>query len=213
MITTKKLISDKVIDRLQNDYPNIDFKIQPRDVFLVVDDIVNALAKTNYIENFKLYGGIDEGFITTWDGESAMVVVDPENQPSYFTLPAIPVALPMNGGFREIWPLNYEYGAVKIRMHEDIRRTRRLMSGNMQGELSGCPKYPVFEFDQMEVRKNYSETFGLRMVIKDSSAISENAPYPIAADLVEQVVQRAYLYFQEKRISPTDTIRDKNDKV
>lgn len=213
MIYTKRMISDRVVDRLQNDYPNIDFKIQPRDIFLVVDDVINRLAKQNYLENFKFFGGVDEGFITTWSGDSALTVIDPTGGPSYFTLPAIPVALPNNEGIREVWPLNYKYGAVKLRKHEDVRRTRNLMSGNMQGELGGYPQYPLFVFDQMEVSKKYSTKFGLRMVVKDSKDISETAPFPVSSDVLQQVIDETYRYFQEKRLSPTDTVRDRNDKV
>lgn len=214
MIHTKKTIADRVISRLQNDFPGIDFKIQIREVFLVVDDIVNAMAKKNHMDNWKLGSvGLDECFITTWDGDNALTVVEEDNTQSYLTLPATPAALFMNGGIVEIWPLNFEFGAVKIRRHEDIRRTRNLMSGNMQGELGGYPRGTLFVFDQIDVRKNFSENFGCRLAIKDSTAISETAPYPVAGDLLEEVIGKAYLYFAEKRLAPTDTVRDKNDKA
>jgi hypothetical protein len=214
---TKRYYADRVILGLQNAYPNIDFKIQPREVFLVVDDIVNAMAKDNYFENWKIYGPtVDEQFITEWSGDNAISVVDIEDQPSYLVLPAEYVALPGGAGLSEVWPLNYEFGAVKLRRHEDVRRTRRLMSGNMQGELSACPKMVVglgwiLEFDQCEVSINYSEKFGVRQVVHDSTAISETAPYPVPANLSDEVIKRAIMYFMQKRAQPTDTVRDSND--
>ncbi len=216
MFRTKRYFYDRTILGLQDAYPNIDWKIQPRECYLVVDDIVNAMAKQNYLENWKLSGAMtDEAFITTWSG---IAVVDSESQPSYILLPAQPVALPMNGGIMEIWPENYEYGTVKIQRHEDIRRTRNLMSGNLQTELGG---YPVldrtlgnkFVFNQVSVGKNFAETFGVRLVIKDSTAISETAPYPVPADLEGQIIQQAIEFFVKKRISPTDTIRDGQDAL
>lgn len=213
-IPTKRYYSDRIQAGLQNAYPNIDFKIQEREVFRVVDDIVNALARDNYFENWKLYGAtLDEGFITTWDGDLAITVVDPEDQPSYITLPAIPIALPMNGGFVEVWPLNYEFGAVKLRRHEDVRRTRNLMSGGMQGELGGYPRGNLFVFDQVDVGKNYSDKVGLRMAIKDSSAISVTDPYPVPANLTDEIVKRGIIYFTEKRLKVTDVIRDGQDAI
>jgi hypothetical protein len=212
-IKTKKYFSDRIILGLQDAYPNIDFNIQEREVFLVVDDIVNAMAKDNYFENWKLYGAVvDEGFVTTWDGDNAIEVIDVSDQPSYLTLPATFAALPMNGGL-EVWPMNYEFGAVRLRRHEDVRRTRHLMSGGMQGELGGYPRYPLFVFDQCDVKKNYSEKFGVRGVIKDSSAIGITDPYPVPGNISEEVIKRAIMYFTEKRIKPTDVIRDKQDAI
>lgn len=213
MIYTKKMIADRVIDKLMNDFPNIDFRIDIRSVFLAVDDIINKLAKQNYLENFKFYGGIDDAFTTVWDGANALTVTDVVGQPSYITLPAIPVALPNNGGIIECWPLNYKYQQVRIRRHEDVRRTSRLMSGNMQGQLGGYPKYPVFEFDQIEVSKKYATRFGMKMCVKDSKDIAVDAPFPIAADAFDQIIKEAYVYFQEKRLAPTDVIRDGRDAL
>jgi hypothetical protein len=214
MIQTKKKVADRVISKLQNAYPNIDFRaIQIREVFFVVDDIVNSLARANYFQNWKLgIAGVDEAFITTWDGANAITVVDPEGAQSYIELPATPVALPMGDGI-EVWPTNFEYGAVRQRKHSDIRRTRNLMSGNMQLQLGGYRAGTRFVFDQINVGKNFAQTMGVRLPIKDSTSISETANYPIAADVLEEVIDRAVLYFFEKRESPTDTVRDGNDKV
>lgn len=214
MARTKKYFGDRVLLALQDSFQNIDFKIEIREVFLVIDDIVNSLAKENYMENWKTYGAMaDEAFITEWSGDSAISVVDPGDSPSYILLPAHYVALPMNGGIAEVWPENYEYGAVKIMRHEDVRRTRNLMSGNLQGELGGYPVGNKLVFNQVSVGKNFATTFGVRLVIRDSTQISESAYYPVPADLEEEVIQRAIMFFQKKRMSPTDLIRDSNDAL
>jgi len=220
MARTKKYFADRVLLGLQ-DSPgfNIDWKIQPREIFLIVDDIVNSLAKQNYIENMKMYGAtIDEGFVTEWSGDNAISVVDPDDAPSYLIMPAIPIALPMNGGVLEVWPENYEYGAVKLMQHSDVRRTRRLMSGNMQGELGGFLSYvngsdPRFVFNQISVGKDFANKFGVRLAVKDSTQISETQPFPIPSDLEEQIIQRAIEFCLKKRLSPTDLIRDSNDAL
>lgn len=214
MYKTKKYFSDRTISGLQDSYPQIDWKIQEREVWLVVDDIVNGLAKDNYLENWKLYGAMsDEAFITEWSGTSAIAVVDSDEQSSYIVLPADRVALSMNGGIAEVWPESYEYGAVKLMRHEDIRRTRNLMSGNLQGELGGYPSGNKFIFNQVNVGKNFAPTFGVRLVIKDSTAIGISDPYPVPADMVETVIEMAIEYFTKKRLSPTDEVRDNNDKA
>lgn len=217
MTETKKYYSDRILKNLMDAFPNGDVKVGEREIFVVVDDIVNSMAVDNYFDNMKLYGAsVDEGFVTTWDGADAIDVVDPDDGEgqSYITLPATPVALPKNGGVLEVWPLNFSKGSVKLRDHADIRRTRNLMSGGMQGQLGGYRRGNLFVFDQIGVSKNYSKKFGVRLVVKDSTAISTTGFYPIPADMKEEVIRRATLYFRERREgTPTDTVRDKVDSV
>lgn len=216
MVKSKTYFSDRIIKALQDAFPNIDFKISEREVFLVIDDVVNALAKENYFENWKLYGaGLDEGFITEWSGDNAIAVVDPDGgeDPSYIVMPATPAALPRHGGVVEVWPSNWEYGSVKIMDHSDIRRTRKLMSGNLQGELGGYRSGNRFVFNQTEVRKNYAETCGVRLAVKDSSEMTLTEVYPIPSNLQEIVIQRVVDHFKNRRMEPTDTVRDKNDAL
>lgn len=215
MIRSKKYYAERVLTDLQDAFRNADFKINVREVFLVLDDIVNSMATQNYFANWKIVGGpqLDEQFITTWDGDNAIDVIDVDDQPSYINFPSNYAALPMNGGIIEVWPMNYEFGSVRLMNHSDIRRTRRLMSGNLQQELGGYPKGSVFTFNQCDVAKNYSQKFGVRLAIRDSTAISETAPYPIPSDLEETVINRAVMKFKERRMSPTDLIRDKNDAL
>lgn len=216
MIRSKKYYAERVIKDLQDAFPNADFRIGEREVFLVIDDVVNAMAKANYFENWKLYGaGLDEGFVTTWSGDNAIDVVDPDDGegPSYIVLPATPAALPRNGGIVEIWPLNWAHGSVKIMDHGDVRRTRRLMSGDMQGQLGGFREGNNFVFNQIQVRKNFAEKMGVRLAVVDSSDILLTEVYPIPSDLQEEVIKRVVLHFKERRMAPTDTVRDKNDAI
>jgi hypothetical protein len=213
MIQTKKSVADRIVLRLQNAFPNADFKIFEKEIFRVVDDKVNARARENFMNNWKLGSqNTDESFITTWDGENAIAVVDVEEDQSYIELPATPVALYENQGVVEVWPMNFEFGAVRIRRHEHIRRSKNLMSGNMQQELGGYRNGSRFVFDQVDVGKNFAATFGVRLVIKDSTAVGLYDPYPVAADILDLVIEDVYQYFLERKIVPTDTVRDRNDK-
>lgn len=216
MIKSKKYYADRIIRNLQDGFPNIDFKISEREIFLMLDDEVNSLAKQNYLENWKMFGaGLDESFITTWDGANAISVVDPDGgeSPSYMELPAIPSALPNDDGVVEIWPLRYEYGAVRVMKHGDVRKTRRLMSGNLQNELGGFRKGTRFEFNQTDVGKKYGPKFGVRLAVKDSTSIAIDAPYPIASDIEDDVIAAITEKLINRRMMPTDTVRDKQDAV
>lgn len=222
MVKSKRYYSDRVRKDLQDAFPNIDTRtFDEREIFLTIDDVVNSMAKLNYMENWKMLSGIgvDEQFITEWSGVNAITVIQTSNDSlCYLEFPAQYAALQKNGGIVEVWPENYAFGAVRIMDRGDARKTRRLMSGNLQGELGGYPKHilgstPILEFNQTAVKEKYGPTFGMRLVVHDSSLISVTAPYPIPADLQEEVIKRSVLHFKERRLMPTDAVRDKQDAI
>lgn len=214
-LNTKKYYAERVILALQNDYPNLDFKIQLREVYPVIDDIVNAMAEKDYFDNWKMSGQhIDEQFITTWD---EITVVDQDNEnPSYFVFPSNYAALPNNRGIDEIWPLKFQIGdrdhSVAIMSHADYRRYKGMYASYLEGRLGGYPQGDRFYFTTCGVKKKYGDV-GLRLVIRSSKDITVDAPYPIPSNRVGEVIQAAIEYFTNKRLQPTDEVRDKKDIV
>lgn len=212
---TKRYYAQRVILGLQNDYPNIDFKIQEREVFPVIDDIVNRQAETDYFSNWQLtHQGIDEGYITTWE---EIEVTDQENElPSFFTFPANYAALPNNRGIDEIWPLKFQMAnkdhSVAIMTHSDYRRYKNMYAGHLEGRLGGYPQGSKFYFTTCGVKKKYGN-MGLRLVVRSSADIAIDAPYPIPSNRVEEVIRKSIEYFIMKRLEPTDQVRDKKDSV
>lgn len=214
MIKTRKYYADRIILALQDGYPNLDFKIQNREIYPVLDDIVNKLAEANYFDNWRMTGqGIDEQFITTFD---SIPVTDQENEkPSYFDFPANYVALPNNRGIDEIWPLKFQLDgqdhSVAIMNHSDFRRYKNLHAGKLQGRLGGYPQGNRFYFTTCGVKKKYGDV-GLRLVLRSSSDINDSSPYPIPANKELEVIDAALKYFVMKRMEPTDEVRDSNDQ-
>lgn len=215
---TKKWYAEQVLRELQNDERNIDFKIDPREVFVRLDSIVNALARESYFENWKLSGtGVDEQYITTWDGDSAIIVVDQtDGKPSYFEFPVNYADLPRNRGIDEIWPQKYSKNnhPVVIMTHRDVRLYSNNMAGNLQGRLGGYVQGNRFYFSNPDngckVKAKYGN-MGLRLVVRDSSQIANDQPYPIPADKEDRIVEMLVQWFRERRDQPTDKVRDSND--
>lgn len=198
-----------VINQLENDWPNRDIKIDPRDILLRIDAVVNSMAKENYFENWKFGGSIDEQFITTWEDLS---VTDPGTLiPSYFDLPANYVALPNNAGIDEIYTMKKPM-SIPILSATDMR----LYKNNPAGNLEGRPGFYPVGTRMKCTRDRFGAIFGkigLRLVIRDSSAIGSNDPYPIPADMEEEVIKRVVMWFKDKRDQPTDRVRDLNDQA
>lgn len=215
MIKSKRYYAQRVILGLQNEYPNQDFKIDEREVFPVIDDIVNRMAETDYFDNWKMSGQhLDEHFITQWD--EITVVDQDDEQPSYFNFPSNYAALPNNRGIDEIWPLNYRQKgddhSVAIMTHADFRRFKSLQAGKLEGRLGGYPQGTRFYFTTCGVKKRYGNV-GLRLVIRNSADIAIDAPYPIPSNREGDVVLMAIQWFMNKRDQPTDEVRDGKDKV
>ena len=184
---TKRSYAQEVIELLQNSHRNIDYKTpDERDVFLRMDAMANEMAAQSYFTNWVVSGSsIDEQYLTRWDGDNAISVVDPgEGLNSYLILPAGYVDLPRHRGIDEIWPIEQgEYShSVIIRSHQSRNAYKNNKAGNMQQRLSGWPKGNILEFAEPDVAAKYGEKFGVSLVIRDSSMISNTAPYPIPAD-------------------------------
>jgi hypothetical protein len=216
---TKRLYAERVKDRLLNQYQNSDLKIDERFIFLALDSVVNSLARKSYFDNWKLTGaGVDAQFLTFWDGATALTVVDDNNgNPSYFELPVNYADLPKNGGINEIWMQKYgkTNHSVVIIDHRDVRRYSENMAGNVQGRLSGYVQGTRFVFNNpnngCKIKAQFGNA-GLALVVRDSSLIALDAPYPIPSSAEEEIVEKVYRMYVEKRMMPIDKVRDTNDQ-
>lgn len=211
---TKRQFAEQILNELQDDYRNIDFKIDEREVFLRMDAVVNEMASKNYFENWKMAGAtIDEGFITTWE---PVTVVDQENgNPSYFIFPSNYPALPKNGGIAEIYPLRWvteNQSPVVILSHEDYRRYINNPARSFSGRLAGYPKGSRFYFTKCKVKSEYGD-MGVRLAVRDSSVIGNNEVYPIPSDRENELVATLVEWFRNRRLQPTDSVRDNKDAV
>jgi len=215
MIKTKRFYAQRVIEQLQNDYPNLDLKIDERDVFPVMDDAVNKLAAQNYFDNWKFTGeGIDEAFITTFP--EVEVTDQGDEQPSYFTFPSNYAALPKNRGIDEIYPLQFQQRgqdfSVVIMSHTDYRRFKNLYAGSLEGRLGGYPEGMKFIFTSCGVKKKYGN-MGVRLVVRTAADIAIDASYPIPANWEGEVIKQVMTFFVMKRGEPTDEVRDAKDEA
>lgn len=215
MIKSKRNYSDRVMFRLQNDHPNIDFKIDERHVFLMLDEVVNSFAADNYFSNWKLTGaGIDEGFITTFEPVS---ITDPANGAfSYIDIPCNWAALPKNRGIDGIYPLKYtktDQQSVIVMSHMDYRQFMNNPARGMEGRLFGFLKGMRLTFGTCGVGKKYGTEWGIRLVVRDSSHIAIDQWYPIPSDFEEEVIDKVIEKLLAKRFTPTDSVRDNKDQA
>ncbi len=215
-LRTRVYYAEQVINQLQNAYPNRDWKIDLRDVYPALDNWINAKAKDNLLESMQMNIGmqVDEQFITTFEN---LTITDPAGkQPSFVPLPANYAALPNNMGIQDVFFMNNSakkkyFDPIYISSYKGRSEDRYSMAYDNQGRLEVFIQNGNLVFSQGNVGATYG-TCGIRQVIKSAFDINNTAPYPIPADLAEQMISDIADWFMNRREQQPDVIRDNNDK-
>lgn len=201
-----------VLRELSADPLTSDHKIFPREVFPRLDAIVNAMAKDAQLANWEQnYGGTSEMYLTTWGlNNDAIPVTDPDSEgQSYFDLPVNYIDLPRNGGINQIIPMENAEVTVIITTLREHRLYKNTPAGDLQGKLAAYPIGSRMFFNRANVKADYGDMI-LRLAVRDSSVISDSAPYPIPADKEHVVIKAAIAWFKDRIAMGSDLVRDGN---
>ncbi len=218
-LRTKLFYGEQVLLELNSQLRNRDEKIDIREAIIRIDAIVNQFAKDGILLNWRagFTNSIEDQYTTTWENLSA---TDPANgEPSYVQIPAHYVQLPDNRGIEQVYFMN-SYNAIKkkyfnpviIRSYKSFAAYRNNRAGRLEGRISCAPNDGYLVFD----RGNIDATYGplaIRLIVRDSSAIADDAPYPIAADQEQMIIQAAVQWFRERNAQRPDLIRDDVNKT
>jgi len=215
---TRLWFAEQILIQLNEGLRNRDEKIDPRECYVIIDQLINQAARQGFLENWKLGNGqIDELWITRFD---EITITDPPNKaPSYFALPASYVNLPRLQGINSVTFMNSftsvkkkYFDTVHIISANDAVTYRGNMAGSLQGRLSVYPKGGNMVFNTGNVGTTYGNV-SIALVITDSSSISDTAPLIIPADIEASIITQAIEYFKARRALPVTTIRDNVDKT
>jgi len=215
MAKTKLFYAELILRELSADPLTSDFKISPREVYPRMDAVVNDMAAKQQLNNWSVnYGGTSELYLTTWGlNNDAITVVDlPDEAASYFDLPVNYVDLPRNGGINSIIPMENADVTVIITTLREYRMYKNTPAGSMQGRLAAYPIGSRMFFNQSEVQANYGDMV-LRLMVRDSSVISDSAPYPLPADKEDALIKICVAYYRDRIQQGADIIRDGNLKL
>lgn len=214
VIKNKLWFSERIAVEL---YPvrSRDEKIDQREIMLAMDSMCNALAKEGLLESWKLgaTGSVEDAFCTNFEWYTP---VDSANQPSYITMPAVPVTIPNNGGIVQVYFRNNlgtkkkYYDPVIIMQARDVAGYRNTLGGDLEGRLGVYPKNGLLYFNQSGIATKYGD-IGLQLMIRDSAAISDSAVYPIPADYEAEFISRCVQWFRGRLGQPVDVLKDNND--
>ena len=215
-LKTKQFYGEQVMLGLSSSLRNRDERLDIREAYIAIDKVVNRLAKENFLVNWKFgFGQLDEQFLTRWEW---LTVTDPANEGnSYVPLPANYAALPKSGGIFEVYfqndftnNLKRYFDPIHVVSQRERIMYRNNMAGSLQGRLSVAPINGNLVFNTGNIGATYGN-IGLALVIKDSTQINDNSPYPIPAEIEDQVIKEAIAFLRERRNQMPDLARDNND--
>lgn len=216
-LRTKISWAEEVLNTLQSNFGTRDIGIDPREVILRLDQEVNEMAKAGQLENWKMNLGeyVDDQFVTSWEW---LTLTDPANKaPSYVQIPAQYATLNDNRGIDQVYFEN-SFSAVKkkyfspviITSFKDLSSYRNTMGGELDERISCYPKGGNLIFDRGNVGATYGR-IGLRLVVRDSSAVADDQPYPIPADRQKMIMDSVINFFTSRLSRPQDLIKDAVD--
>ena len=214
MAKTKLFYAEAVISELVSQFKGRDLKIDPREVIVRMDAMVNARAKQDFIDKFKgnLNVSPDEQYLTRLE---YLVPTDPANgAPSYVTLTTSYVALPGGQGIEEVYFENAfstnkkkYFDPVIIERKKDRALYRSNMAAGLEGRISCYPKGITIVFDRGNIGSTYGNV-GVSLVVRNFETLSDDAIYPIGADFEQQMITDLVEWFRNRLLQPEDLIKD-----
>lgn len=185
----------EVIDQILFDlYPegrSTDDKIDERDVRPILDQKANYLAKAGWFANMQFgYPGMDNAYLATF--KNIEVKEDKDMNEYYIELPGTPVQLPQQRGLDLVAPMKQRANAMKIVQPNFAANFKNLPAGKAilaKGQSAGyMEKQPDGKTHVRFVEKpTFTKAF-VRMGIVDTSALNDDAEYPVAPDQLSELI-------------------------
>ncbi len=185
----------EVIAQILNDlYPegqSTDDKIDARDVRPILDQKANYLAKACWFANMEFgFKEVDSAYQATFT--NIPVQLDQDMNEYYLELPAAPIALPNDRGISAIAPMKQRQNLVKLVPQNFAANYKNLHAGKAifgKGNTVGfVEKQPNGKTHiRFAEKPTWAKAF-VRMGIVDTSALDDNADYPVAADRLGELI-------------------------
>ena len=187
MPTTKKILSDQILYKINGGSPDGSDPVDERDIWKSIEQIVNGLFKLHHLDATLNVGETipEAAMIATYEN----VAVTSFGEKSKSILPVTPIYLPKNMGIFQVYDPYYpDVPFIPLqRGQRGLLRTDELLNDTL-GLISYEPKNNVIIYSRDIT------TFGLTSVtmelcVLDMSTYGVNDYLPIPADYEEQVIK------------------------
>ncbi len=206
-MATRGELSERILRVVYNGTPPNDASIDIREVGLHINSAIAALARVNFIENYKLDGSafIDGGFIMVF--KDVAVSKDEDLNLKYITLPASPVGLPKDRGIVEISMMKNRSTTPVIMINSNRRSVQQNLDP-IRNRIIGWQEGDKVYFDGTVA--DFANAL-VKMVAYASNDM--NAELNMPKNLEEQVIEIVVKKLMTQRSIPQDKVIDGNDSL
>lgn len=203
---TKRQIAQSVLGYLSNWDIQADQAVDIREVYIVLDRVSNKYAKLGLFENMQSGDkNVGASYLTTFP--QVPIVYDPVQMLCYSVLPSRYLNLPFGKGIDAVWPSSERSATLKPVPRGFLSSFRNSPTKQLQGNdgywVEGNLMYYTKRYDGSGVVDVF-----IRLVISDSSAIDEDATYPIDPAMEKTIIDEVIAYFMPNEMRPQDTVAD-----
>lgn len=202
---TKHYFAEQALIKIASGDRPADEKLHPKDIMLVMDQVMGFLADENFSENYVRYGrkDVNEHYIATFEG----IAITEGSIYSECELPATYADFPKNQGIYEVIPTKTPNKRIFVRSSMDMRRSENLMEGQVEGQDFCYPRGEKLIFNRKDLNKVY-ETLTIRLVVVSSLDLSDTAAYPVPSTKEKMFIDLVYEHFINGTIMEEDRSND-----
>lgn len=204
--TTKYLISEQVMFRLEPGYPDINAPVQREDIYKATEQKINSKFKLQqFTINLPQGGTIPDNLAlaTYQDIEVERIY----NEWSRATLPVMPISLPRNAGIHEIRPVLSQANnadkmlgspLIPLQAGQYYLLQADTLLNDLMGQIGYEPegKYVIIKKDLTTLGVTKVD---MKLVVFDISLYGDTDILPVPSDMEEQIVNELVEQFSGKQ--------------
>lgn len=203
---TKRQIAQSIQGYLANWDIQADQAIDIREVYVVLDRLANKYAKLGLFENMRFDDkNVSPCYLTSFP--NVQIYLDAQQNICCSDLPARFIQLPHDKGIDAIFPMSNRAKTFKPVPRGFISSFRKSKAKGLQGNdgywVEGAKIYYTIKYDGTAI-----EDVMIRLAIADSSAIAEDATYPIDPSMEQTIIMEALSYLLPNEARPQDRVAD-----
>lgn len=196
MSTSKRVIADQVLLKVQGGYVDAASPVQYPDVYKAIEQKMNADFKMQHFSQTLASGDCipEHAMIATYDDVTVTPYAD--GMKSIATLPAMPISLPRNQGIFEIYDPNYPNNLfIPLLPQQEILLRSQPLINEVLGQVAYTPyrNKVVFNVNLPLINAAATSTVTMKLLIMDISTYGEGDALPIPPDyeagLIEYLVK------------------------
>lgn len=198
-MSTKRLLSDEILIKLDGGFPDIASKVLKEDVFLAIEQWINAKFKLKHFSETLASGETipESACLATYDNISLTTV----NGKSVATLPVMPISLPRNLGVYDVNDGN-GYSFIPLQRGQIALLGADFMLNTLLGQVCYDVVGKQVRFSQ-DIKLLGINEVSMDLAVFDMSLYNENDELPLPKDMEAQLIDDLYKSYVPVQSQPS----------